>query len=80
MIVIDHLSLSLPGELRYRGETLARLIAHELSLLQVHKTTYIEQISLPAITVNPKSSDLYIAQQVAAQVYADVNQRGQRHA
>ena len=79
MITINHLSLSLPGEFRYRAEPLARLIAHELTRMKIQKSFNIQHLDISPITVNPKLTDLHIAQQVAAQIHANVVQRGQRH-
>jgi len=76
MLTIDRLRLHLPGEYRDRAHLIARLVANELSEVEVKYDRRINRMSMPPVRVVPGMADQQIARQIAAAVQSRLNGQG----
>ena len=73
MLTIDRLRLHLPGEYRDRAHLIARLVADELSEVEVKDDRMIDRVSMPPVRIIPGTADQQIARQIAAAVQSRLN-------
>lgn len=77
-LTIDRLRLQLPSGLEHRADAIARRLGDELARLPWSGSLNVQQLNLPAQTVQPAWSDQQIARHLAVAVQGQiVKQKGE---
>jgi len=76
-LTIDHLHLQLPDGFEHRADSIARRLGEELARLPWPEDAMVQQVTIPALTVQPAWSDQQIARNLAVEVQGQImRQRG----
>jgi len=72
MLHIDRLSIRLPKALEHRASTIAHELAGNLSGMTFVKKQTIDRLVVPAISINPHTSNQEIAHAMASAIQAQI--------